>query len=86
MNTNLDELDVINSQNEIKSCKYYTSQEFVSAFESIDDENCDNNCNTSNMSNVNNSFQNMNSANDNFSLLHINSRSIKKNIDTVEIF
>ena len=47
MNTNLDELDDINSQNEIKSCKYYTSEEFVSAFESIDDENCDNNSNTS---------------------------------------
>ena len=38
------------------------------------------------MSNINNSLQNMNSANNNFSLLHINSRSINNNFDSVEIF
>ena len=37
------------------------------------------------MSNINNSLQNINSANNNFSLLHINSRSINKNVDSVEI-
>ena len=70
----------------LKVASIITSQEFVSAFESINDENCDNNCNTSSMSYINNSLQNMNSFNDNFSLLHINSRSINKNVDSVENF
>ena len=80
MNTNLDELDTVTSRNEIKSCKYYTSHEFLSAFELM----CDSNCNPSKMSNINNSFQDKTS--NSFSLLHINSRSINKNFDSVENF
>ena len=80
MNTNLDELDTVTSRNEIKSCKYYTSHEFLSAFELM----CDSNCNQSKMSNINNSFQDKTS--NSFSLLHINSRSINKNFDSVENF
>ena len=66
MNSDLDEIDVLNSQDKIINCKYYTSQEFVSAYESIDDKNHSNN--------------------NNFSMLHINSRSISKNFESVETF
>ena len=65
MDTNLDEIDAISSGNEITNCKYYTSQEFLSAFESLASKTS--NCNTLN-------------SNDPFSILHINSRSINKKL------
>ena len=77
MNTNLDEIDTINSQNQIKNCKYYTSQEFVSAFVPT---------NNHNQSKSNSSLHTANSTNNNLSLLHINSRSICKNFESVENF
>ena len=87
MNSDLDNINTLN--NDVSSCQYYTFQECVTSFPiSINETNV----NTSDVSNNINSTIHSNddsntykhNINDKFSLLHINSRSINKNFDSIE--
>ena len=87
---NLDLDDNINTLNNDVSCQYYTFQEFLTSFPlNINEKNVNSTSDASN--NINSamhtndgSIKYKNGIKDNFSLLHINSRSINKNFDSVE--
>ena len=87
MNPDLDDINNLSSQNDVISCQYYTFQEFITSFPIIRNDNSVNG--TDNVSNNINNFQYtnrhiINDLKDNFSLLHINSRSINKNFDSID--
>ena len=79
MNSDLDDINTLNSQNDVSSCQYYTFQEFLTSFPIIINDNSVNG--TSDVSNNINSTMHTNDDSikykneikDNFSLLHINS-------------
>ena len=86
---NLDLDDNINTLNNDVSCQYYTFQEFLTSFPlNINEKNVNSTSDASN--NINSamhtndgSIKYKNGIKDNFSLLHINSRSINKKFDSV---
>ena len=87
MDTNSRDFDFLNSQIEDSSCQYYTIQEMLSTF-SIQDDNFDKSILTSKTSikknNVINENDKFNHSINDFRIMHINSRSISKNFDSVE--
>ena len=87
MNSNFLDFNSFCSQNENNTCQYYTAQEFVSAFlkptnDKHDEVHNNLNDNSNNIDNSNHS--NNDKQNEDFSILHINSRSISKNVDSLE--
>ena len=88
MNPDLNNIDSLNDQNAC-NCQYYTIQEFLNSFQRNANEN-NRNIITENNEDVNSSSRfidfnaTQNQSDDNFSLLHINSRSINKNFDSFE--
>ena len=87
MNSNFLDFNSFCSQNENNTCQYYTAQEFVSAFLKPTNDKHDevhNNLND-NFNNIDNSnHSNNDKQNEDFSILHINSRSISNNFDSLE--
>ena len=80
MDSNFTDMFSVNNQNEISSCQYYTTTEFLTHFQSKTDTTTNRTDNYHRCANLNNKH----GANDNFSLLHLNTRSIKKNFDSLE--
>ena len=80
MDSNFTDMFSVNNQNEISSCQYYTTTEFLTHFQSKTDTTTNRTDNYHRCANLNNKH----GANDNFSLLHLNARSIKKNFDSLE--
>lgn len=85
MDPNSCDIDSLNKQNEGNTCQYYTIQELLKAFSKQD--NFDKSNSTSNGSINTNSVKDVNTNHNHINelrLLHINSRSISKNFDSVE--
>ena len=84
MNSDLDDISTLNSQNDISSCQYYTFQEILTSFPIIiNDDSVNGAVVNSTMHTTDDNIKYENCIKDNFSLLHINSRSINK-IDSVD--
>ena len=71
MDSNFCDFDLLYSQNDCNTCQYYTAQEFASTFLN----SCTNNSGAN---------QDIENKSDNLSFLHINSRSIPKNFDSIQ--